>query len=208
MAVVPLILFALAKGRGYYTGPLYPMLLAAGAADLQRWLDSIRPVLRRIGWSVVALLLLAGTIVVPIVLPLVPINSRYWPIVNENNGDLREEVGWPELAQEVARIWNTIDPIERKQAGIYCGNYGEAGAINLYGPALGLPPVISGINSYWLRGPGNPAPKTLVVVGANREDVEEACASVVLAGHVTNKAGVRNEELANVCRVDAVEIDR
>ncbi|MDP9194103.1 MAG: glycosyltransferase family 39 protein [Acidobacteriota bacterium] len=194
MAVVPLILFALAKGRGYYTGPLYPMLLAAGAADLQRWLDSIRPVPRRIAWGVVSLLLLAGTIVVPLVLPLVPITSRYWPIVNENNGDLREEVGWPELAQEVARIWNTIDPAERKQTGIYCGNYGEAGAINLYGPGHGLPPVISGINSYWQRGPGNPPPKTLIVVGADREDVEEACASVVLAGHITNKAGVRNEE--------------
>ncbi|HEX6639784.1 MAG TPA: glycosyltransferase family 39 protein, partial [Thermoanaerobaculia bacterium] len=59
MAIVPVILFALAKGRGYYTGPLYPMLLAAGAAHLQ---------LRRIGWTVIALLLLAGTIVVPIVL--------------------------------------------------------------------------------------------------------------------------------------------
>jgi hypothetical protein len=194
MAVVPMILFALAKGRGYYTGPLYPMLLAAGAADLQRRLDATRPVPRRIGWAAISLLLLAGTIAVPLVLPLVPINSRYWSFVNENNGDLREEVGWPELAQEVARIWNTIDPAERKQAGIYCGNYGEAGGINLYGPALGLPPVISGINSYWLRGPGNPAPKTLIVVGANREDVEQACASVTLAGHITNKAGVRNEE--------------
>lgn len=194
MAVVPLISFALAKGRGYYTGPLYPMLLAAGAADLQRWLDSTRPALRRVGWGVVALLLLAGTIAVPIVLPLVPINSRYWPLVNKSNGDLREEVGWPELTQEVARIWNTIDPAERSHAGIYCGNYGEAGAINLYGPAYGLPPVISGINSYWLRGPGNPSPKTVLVVGSQREDVEKACTSVQLVGHITNAAHVSNEE--------------
>ncbi len=194
MAVVPLILFALAKGRGYYTGPLYPMLLAAGAADLQRWLDSIRPTPRRVGWGVVTLLLIAGTIAVPIVLPLVPINSRYWSFVNESNEDLREEIGWPELTQEVARIWNTIDPAERRQAAIYCGNYGEAGAINLYGPAYGLPPVISGINSYWLRGPGNPSPKTVLVVGAQREDVEEACTSVTLAGHITNAARVSNEE--------------
>jgi len=185
MAVVPVILFALAKGRGYYTGPLYPMLLAAGAAHLQ---------LRRIGWAVIALLLLAGTIVVPIVLPLVPIHSRYWDFVNDRNGDLREEIGWPELAREVARIWTTLDPAERAEAGIYCGNYGEAGAINLYGPAYGLPPVISGINSYWLRGPGTPSPKTLVVVGSKREDVEKACAMVELVGHITNSAGVLNEE--------------
>lgn len=194
MAVVPLILFALAKGRGYYTGPFYPMLLAAGAADLQRRLDAIRAVPRRIAWGLVTLLLIAGTIAVPIVLPLVPVNSRYWSFVNEKNGDLREEIGWPELTREVARIWNGIDPAERRQAGIFCGNYGEAGALNLYGPAYGLPPVISGINSYWLRGPGNPAPKTVLVVGSDREGVEQACTSVQLAGHITNAAGVRNEE--------------
>jgi 4-amino-4-deoxy-L-arabinose transferase-like glycosyltransferase len=194
MAVVPVALFALANGRGYYTGPLYPMLLAAGAADLQRILSMPRPAIRRLGWSVAVLLLVAGTIVVPIVLPLVPIHSRYWAFVNENNGDLREEVGWPELTAEVARIWSTIDPAERAQAGIYCGNYGEAGAIDLYGPAYGLPPVISGINSYWLRGPGNPSPTTLLVVGATRPDLEKACASVQLAGHITNTAGVSNEE--------------
>jgi hypothetical protein len=194
MAVVPLILFALAKGRGYYTGPLYPMLLAAGAADLQRWLGSMGPAPRRVGWGVVSLLLVAGTIAVPIVLPLVPVNSSYWSFVNEKNRDLREEIGWPELTQEVARIWNTIDPAERRQTSIYCGNYGEAGAIDLYGPALGLPPVISGINSYWLRGPGNPSPKTVLVVGSQREDVEEACTSVTLAGHITNAAHVSNEE--------------
>jgi 4-amino-4-deoxy-L-arabinose transferase-like glycosyltransferase len=194
MAVVPLILFALAKGRGYYTGPLYPMLLAAGAADLQRRLDASGTVPRRLAWGGVALLLVAGTIAVPIVLPLVPVNSRYWAFVNEHNGDLSEEVGWPELTREVARIWNTIDPAERRQAGIFCGNYGEAGAINLYGPAYGLPPVISGINSYWLRGPGNPAPKTVLVVGSNREGVEQACTSVQLAGHITNAARVSNEE--------------
>ena len=194
MAVIPVVLFGLAKGRAYYTGPLYPMLFAAGAADLQRWLDSLRTIPRRLGWSVAALLLLVSAVAVPVVLPLVPINSRHWAFVNEHNGDLREEVGWPELAQEVARIWNTIDPAERTQSGIYCGNYGEAGAINLYGPAYGLPPVISGINSYWLRGPGNPSPKTVLVVGANRKDVEQACASVQLAGHITNAARVSNEE--------------
>lgn len=194
MFVVPLLLFGLAKGRAYYTGPLYPMLLAAGAADLQRWAGGLRPVMRRVAWGTMTMLLLAGSIVVPIVLPLVPVNSKYWAFVNEQNGDLREEIGWPELAAEVARIFHGLDPMERQQAGIFCGNYGEAGAINLYGPALGLPPVVSGINSYWLRGPGDPSIRTFVVVGADRESLEEACGSVVLAGQITNSLGVKNEE--------------
>lgn len=194
MAVVPVALFAIAKGRGYYTGPLYPMLFAAGAAELQRRLDLTRPVMRRIGWGIATVLLLAGTIVVPIVLPLVPIHSRGWDFVNERNGDLREEIGWPELTHEVARIWSTLDPAERGVAGIYCGNYGEAGAVDLYGPAYGLPRAIGGINSYWLRGPGKPSPKMLVVLGSSRADLEDACTSIELAGHITNAAGILNEE--------------
>lgn len=194
MFVVPFLLFAAAKGRAYYTGPLYPMLLAAGAADLQRWAGTLRPAMRRAAWGTMTLLLLAGSLAIPIVLPIVPVHSKYWDFVSRNNGDLREEFGWPELTQEVARIWMTLDPAERGQAGIFCGNYGEAGAINLYGPAYGLPPVVSGINSYWLRGPGDPAIKTLIVLGSDREGLEEACGSVVLAGRVTNAAGVSNEE--------------
>jgi hypothetical protein len=194
MAIVPVALFALAQGRGYYTGPLYPMLLAAGAADLERRLAERRPVIARFGWGVTAALLLAGTLAVPLVLPVVPLGSPHWAFVSENNGDLREEIGWPELTWEVARIWNDIEPGERSQAGIFCGNYGEAGAVNLYGPAYGLPPVISGINSYWLRGPGDSPPTTLIVVGADREELEGVCGSLTLAGHVTNEAGVKNEE--------------
>jgi hypothetical protein len=194
MAIVPVALFALAQGRGYYTGPLYPMLLAAGAADLERRLAECRPAIARFGWGTTAVLLLAGTLAVPLVLPVVALDSPHWAFVNENNGDLREEIGWPELTREVARIWNDIEPGERDRTGIFCGNYGEAGAVNLYGPAYGLPPVISGINSYWLRGPGDSPPTTLIVVGADREELEGVCGSLTLAGHVTNEAGVKNEE--------------
>jgi hypothetical protein len=192
--VVTVALFAFAKGRGYYTGPLYPMLLAAGAAELQRWAGTLRPAMRGLAWAAMTLLLIAGTIAIPIVLPLVPINSKYWARVNHRNGDLREEVGWPDLTREVSRIWNGLDDAERSHTGIFCGNYGEAGALNLYGPAYGLPPVVSGINSFWLRGPGDPAIQTWIVVGSDRNGVEEACASVELAGHITNAARVSNEE--------------
>jgi hypothetical protein len=74
------------------------------------------------------------------------------------------------------------------------GNYGEAGAIDLYGPALGLPKAISGIDSYWLRGYGDPPPQTLIVVGISRGFLEQNFESCKLAGHVTNRYGVENEE--------------
>jgi hypothetical protein len=194
MVVVPFAIFVLAKGRGYYTGSLYPVLYAAGAAALQRWLPSRTLPTRRLAWSGVVLLVLAGACVAPVVLPLVPVNSAAWHFVSEQDGDLREEIGWPELAREVARAWHTLTPEERAHAGVWGNNYGEAGALELYGPALGLPSPIGPTNSFWLRGPGHPAPGILVVVGLTRASLSRVCGSVELAGHVFNDAGVRNEE--------------
>ena len=206
MAVVPVVIFALAQGRGYYTGPLYPMLFALGAVVLQRRLDSWqRPISRRVAWSGVVLLLLAASMVVPVVLPLVPVNSAHWAFVNKMNGDFREQFGWPEFARENARIWNGLSPEERAHAGVYASNYGEAGALELYGPEYGLPQVFSAVNTFWLRGSGDPSLQVIVVNGSSRKYWEEVCDSLELAGHTSNDAKVSNEETEDhpdifVCR--------
>lgn len=79
-------------------------------------------------------------------------------------------------------------------AAILAGNYGVAGAINLYGPAYGLPEAISGRNSYWLRGYGNPPPETLIVVGFSLESAGRYFTVCSLAAQVTNRYGIENEE--------------
>ena len=61
--------------------------------------------------------------------------------------------GWPELVQTVARIYDALPPEQRAQAAIYASNYGEAAAIDFFGPAYGLPRALSGHNNYWLWGP-------------------------------------------------------
>ena len=101
----------------------------------------------------------------------------------------------------MAGIYNSLPAEDQRQAGILTGNYGEAGAINLYGPAYGLPEAISGVNSYWLRGCGDPPPQILIVLDWHRTSVFETCA---LVGRVTNRYGVWNEETSHsaiyVCR--------
>jgi hypothetical protein len=87
-----------------------------------------------------------------------------------------------------------LPPEERANLGILAGNYGEAGAIDLYGPAYGLPRAISGTNSYWLRGYDDPPPQTLIVVGLSGEIAERVFQSCRLAGHNTNPYGIKNEE--------------
>ena len=74
-------------------------------------------------------------------------------------------MGWSAPCCTVAKIYASLPAEEQAVTGILTGNYGEAGAINLYGPAYGLPQAISGMNSYWLRGFGDPPPQTVIVLG-------------------------------------------
>ena len=127
-------------------------------------------------------------------LPTAPLNSRWWAITNEVQGDFREQIGWPELVQEAARIRDSLAPEDKAHLGIIGTNYGEAGAVNLYGPEYGLPRAISGVNSFWYRGYGDPPPQTLIVIGLSRKFVDEHFESCRLAGHTWNQYGIQNEE--------------
>jgi hypothetical protein len=111
----------------------------------------------------------------------------------KNNGDLREEIGWDELVKSVAGIRDALPPEQRQNVGIITGNYGEAGALEILGPAYGLPPPISRTNSAWLRGYPSPQPTTLIVVGWSDEEMQ-AFSSCRVAGHNGNSLGVKNEE--------------
>jgi hypothetical protein len=150
-------------------------------------------------------LAVGGSLMAALSLPLAPINSPWWDVASAANDGCKVSVGWPELTETVAGIYASLPAEEKAQAGILAGNYGEAGAINLYGPAYGLPEAISGIDSYWLRGYGDPPPQTLVVVGFTRDDVQRMFEACDLAGHTSNRYGVKNEETRDhpdifVCR--------
>ena len=131
---------------------------------------------------------------VALILPAAPLGSRWFNMAASVNGDLREEVGWQDLVGSVADIYSALPATERSAAGILTGNYGEAGAINLYGPARGLPQAQSRVNSYWLRGHPQPAPRTLILVGLPREFVDEHFKTCEAKGTIANPWNVANEE--------------
>ena len=195
MYVMTLLLFTVAKGRWYYMGPAYPMVYAAGAVWGEQWLATMqRGWAMTVRWSVWAALAVELVITTAFWLPVPPIHSRWWQINNSLTGDFREQIGWRELVQEVARIRDSLTPEERAYLGVLGGNYGEAGAISLYGPEYGLPRAISGINSFWYRGYGDPPPQSLIIVGLSRHFVDEHFESCRLAGHTWNSYGIKNEE--------------
>jgi hypothetical protein len=203
MYLVPFVLFVIAKGRGYYLGPAYPMLYAAGSVFLERWTAGCQCNWWRVDWGaclrwlVWTALLLDVVVACAITLPVAPINSSWWKIASKIQGDFREELGWVELVQSVAQIRDRLPSEDRSHLGILAQNYGEAGAVNLYGPRFGLPSVISGANSFWEHGYSNPPPETLIVVGFSREFLEHNFAFCQVAGHTSNRFGVLNEESKN-----------
>ena len=194
MYLVPLALFLLSKGRGYYLAAAYPMLMAMGATLAERWLGSLPRWWR---WTVetayFTLLVAWGMYICTAILPL----ASSGPLKNfalENNGELREEIGWDELVKTVAGIRDWLPPEQQKHVGVLAGNYGEQGAIEILGPPYHLPAPISMTNSAWLRGYPEPPPSTLIVLGFSREQAEKAFTSCRLAGHNGNPYGVENEE--------------
>ena len=194
MYLIPLGLFFVGKGRGYYLGGAYPMLMAMGAVVAERWVASLA---KRWRWTVEAVfftgLVVGGLYMSAVVLPLAS-SGRLMKFALENNGDLREEIGWDELVKTVAGIRDSLPAEQRENVGVVVGNYGEQGAIEILGAAYQLPPPISGTNSAWLRGYPVPPPSTLIVVGLSQQYVERMFMGCRVAGHNGNTLGVKNEE--------------
>jgi hypothetical protein len=193
MYLIPLVLFMVGKGRGYYLGGVYPMLWAMGAVLGERWVASMSKVPRRVVQTVFFVGLAAYGVLFSFILFPFATSGRLKEFALKNNGDLREEIGWDELVKTVAGIRDSLPPEQRGSVGVIVGNYGEAGAIEILGPAYGLPLPISRTNSAWLRGYPDPQPTTLIVVGWSKKEME-AFSSCRLAGHNGNSLGVKNEE--------------
>jgi hypothetical protein len=193
--VLTFVLFYFAKARFYYTAPLYPVLIAAGSVVWGNWLKALQPSLARLlqamQWSG---LLVSGIVFILLVVPVAPIGSRVWNVTSKAHEQFREEIGWDDLAQTVARVYNGLPTEQRAGAGILTGNYGEAGALNLYGPALGLPHAMSGTNSFRYRGYDPREPQTVILVGFDLDDGNELFESCVVSAKNTNRFGVINEE--------------
>jgi len=193
--IVTLILFLIAKGRGYYLAPAYPMLYAAGGVYGERWLSSLNvPRTQAVRLVVAAALTLSILGAMAVALPLAPIHSAWFRLADKVNITLRDEIGWQDLVATLAQVRDSLPAESRAHLGILAENYGEVGAINLYGPSHGLPRAISGVNSSWERGYGDPPPQILIIVGFPRAFVQANFDSCRLVAQNTNSYGVINEE--------------
>ena len=164
---------------------LFPVLLAAGAIEVDGWLDRGAGRVRSgvlgvaIGLSAIVSLLIA--------LPILPADDAGPAIAL--NGDVAETIGWPQLVRTVAGVYR-----QAPGAVIFTANYGEAGAIDRYGPALGLPGAYSGHNAFGQWGPPPDRAGPVVVIGFDLMSLTTDFTGCRLRARIDNSAGADNDE--------------
>lgn len=188
VAVPPV--FLLLGGKGYYAVPVVAVALAAGAAALEPRVSG------RGRRALPAVLVAVPLLCAPFILPVLTESTMVSAGLADVRSDYAEEIGWPDLAGTIVRVWEGMTPAAQARTAILAGNYGEAGAIDLYGGPRGLPPVVSADLTwrYWAPSARNLAATDLIVVGYDRSWLAERCRSVSRVATVTNRAAVDNEE--------------
>lgn len=166
IAYVVLIAMMIAlHAKHYYPADVYPLLFAVGGAAFEQWTANVR-IARP---ALIAIAAAAGALLLPLAVPILPVpqfvayqhalssvlplNSTVTEhhkqsVLPQNYADMH---GWPQLAQTVVAVYDSLSPAERARAVIAASNYGEASAIAFFGGRT-LPPVISGHNQYFLWG--------------------------------------------------------
>jgi hypothetical protein len=192
-------LLSLSGAKLYYLSPAYPVLFAAGGVAVERGSEGTR--WRWLRPATIAVLVIGGAVFAPIVLPILPParleaymqRIGFKPVLMEHHRAPRltqtfaDEFGWEEMVAKVAKVYAALPPEERARCGIFCSNYGEAGAIDYYGPKYGLPPAASGHNSYWLWGPPSGRGEVIITVGESEEDVAKTYRDVQVVDRTDNE---------------------
>jgi hypothetical protein len=191
-------------GKIYYLQPAYPMLFAAGGVFWEHW-TAVRRRWVRVALPVVVAL--AGAALAPIVLPILPVESflRYEDTIGihppkqeiAHSGPLPQYFGdmfgWPEMVETVARVYRSLPADQRTVATIFATNYGEAAAIDFFGPRYGLPKAVCPHQSYWLWGPRDAGSDVVIVLQWPRERAERMCGSLEEAAMIAHPYSMAEE---------------
>jgi len=185
--------------RVYYLFPAFPVLFAAGGVLWEQLLA--RPKLAWLKLAYPALMILGGAVFAPLALSLLPPETyiRYTKALGLDQPAIEthelgplpqiyaDQFGWEEMAVVVARVYNDLPPEVRARTAIFAQTYGQAGAIDLFGPKYGLPPAISGHQSYFLWGPRGYTGESMIVMADRQENLERLFGGVRKAGQVYDR---------------------
>lgn len=194
--VVSLATFIVLHGKNYYLAPIYPMLLAAGSVLFEHAID--RPRFRWLKPFSVIVILAGGGWLAPVVMPVLPVDkylayqeklpfkvprSEHSHMAAALPQHYADQFGWHEIVGEVVVAWNRIPAAERADCAIFAQDYGQAGSIDWYGPSFGLPPSLSGHQTWFLWGPRDYSGNCLIVLDDSRARLEELFQEVEFVGN-------------------------
>ncbi|MBO0730611.1 MAG: glycosyltransferase family 39 protein, partial [Acidimicrobiaceae bacterium] len=189
--------YVVTGGKSYYLAGMYFVLLAAGSVWAEARLRSAR--------RVAAVMLIGLIAALPLALPVLPESALARSSWEGNvNKDLSATVGWPTFVGQVAQVAATLPPDQRAHLVVFTGDYGAAGAVDLYGPRYGLPHAVSGHNNYWWWGPPKASiGTTTIAVNLPRRYLLTIFSQVTPAGTVATPGNVWTEERGDpiwICR--------
>jgi hypothetical protein len=201
------VLFAL-HGKNYYLAPIYPMLLAAGAVVIESAVEQPRRT-----WlkpAIIIILLAAGAHLVPVVVPVLSPDGfiaymKYLPFrlpVMEHSHAratlpqwYSDQFGWQEIVAQTAQAWDRIPADQRHDCGIFAQDYGQAGAIDFFGPRYGLPHALSGHQTYYLWGPQGYSGNCMIVLDDEIEVLERLWEHVESVGRSADNPYALEKEI-------------
>ena len=198
--------FVLAHGKNYYSAPVYPLVLAAGAVATEKILlkqrfkerprIAVTAKVAMFSWLFIGIALL-----LPVVLPVLPIDAylRYQAYLpfgvpkSEHNQDeamlpqhYADEFGWEDMVARVATVYHSLSPEEQSRTAIFANNYGEAGAVDFFGSRYRLPKAICTHQNYFLWGPHNYTGDIAIRIGTKPEDARDYYENVRVAATLDN----------------------
>jgi len=218
VGVAVLVIFAtmwIMKSKAYYFFAAYPVLFAAGAVQIEKWLKN-RP---RWNYAVATILFLPTFPFIPEATPILPIETYVEYINKQENeqgrieltGDYADMFGWEEQVELIDSVYQSLlrehDP---EDIVIWAENYGEAGAVKILGDKYGLPDPISRHGSFWLWGYGNKDAEVWISLGNEKGSVEQVFEETELVKIITHKYAIGEENgiPLYICRKPKVDIEQ
>jgi len=215
-------LLLLKGSKIYYLAPIYPVLLAAGAVWIERYIQTRnRPWLKP---AIVVPLVIGAIVAAPLAMPVLPVEatarySRFWnvegiKVENHEIGRLpqlfADMFGWENQVGAVAGVFRSLPAADQAKCALFASNYGEAGAIDYFGPAYGLPQAISNHNSYYLWGPRNYSGEVVITLGFALDELRPLFGDIRLAATLNDPYALPDENNVQVyiCRQPKISLQQ